>query len=324
MSSMNNRLSVSVVAGGAGFISINLIPRLISEGNFVVVLDNLSRGKKKFLEDLPNFCHKNLYFNDVDCADEAKLQDAFIHAKSFGTVEEVWHFAANSDIPSGVLNPDIDLKDTFFSTYSLLKVMKLHQVDTLHFASSSAVYGDLGDQLLTENTGPLLPISNYGAMKLASEAVASAGAESFLKRLNIFRFPNVVGVPATHGVILDFIDKLRQTPDVLHVLGDGSQQKSYLHVSDLIDAMLIIRSRESNDGVKVSWIAEQVVSALNPRASIVYGKGNKGWVGDVPKFTYSTNLLQSFGWRPRLGSAEAVSLAIDQIKSQADLNKQAI
>ena len=199
----------------------------------------------------------------------------------------------------------------------------------LNFASSSAVYGDLGDQSLHEDIGPLLPISNYGAMKLASEALASAAAESFLSRVNLFRFPNVVGVPATHGVILDFINKLKVTPDCLNVLGNGSQQKSYLHVSDLISAMLTIRNAQFihnkrqyfnigplDEGVTVRWIAEQVVARINPRASIVFGSENRGWVGDVPKFNYMTKKIQDLGWVPTLDSEMAIKRAINEIANQ--------
>jgi UDP-glucose 4-epimerase len=206
--------------------------------------------------------------------------------------------------------------------------MRRFGVPLLHFASTSAIYGDLGETVLHEAIGPLLPISNYGAMKLASEAQASAAAESFLERVNIFRFPNVVGVPATHGVILDFINKLKEDPSRLAVLGNGTQQKAYLHVSDLISAMMTIVTRPSDtkvevvnigpvdEGVTVRWIAEQVVARVSPNAQIAYGTGNKGWVGDVPRFNYSTDRLRSYGWSPTLGSAEAIRRAVDEIAQQ--------
>lgn len=214
------------------------------------------------------------------------------------------------------------------TTFSLLESMKALKMGTLHFASSSAIYGNLGGIPLHESIGPLLPISNYGAMKLASEAMISAAVESYLEGANLFRFPNVVGTPATHGVILDLINRLTENPDVLHVLGDGSQQKAYLHVSDLVAAMLTIRARKItgkvevvnigpvDEGVTVRWIAEQVVARISPGAEIVFGQGNKGWVGDVPRFNYSTNRLQSYGWVPKLGSAAAVTRAIDEIAQQ--------
>jgi UDP-glucose 4-epimerase len=137
----------------------------------------------------------------------------------------------------------------------------------------------------------------------------------------------VVGIPATHGVILDFINKLRRTPNSLSVLGDGTQQKAYLHVSDLIEAMLMIAGRDAaklepvnigpvDNGVTVRWIAEQVIARVSPDADIAFGLGNKGWVGDVPRFNYSTARLQSYGWQPKMGSHEAVTRAIHEIATQ--------
>jgi UDP-glucose 4-epimerase len=207
--------------------------------------------------------------------------------------------------------------------------MKAYRISNLYFASSSAIYGDLGDQPLHENIGPLLPISNYGAMKLASEALISAAAESYLKRACLFRFPNVVGIPATHGVILDFVRKLKMSDgNSLEVLGNGTQRKSYLHVSDLIAAMLLVRAQSDlpktlpinigpvDDGVYVRWIAEKVVERVAPTSFIQFGTENRGWVGDVPKFRYSTSKIRALGWAPALGSEAAVLRAIDEIAVQ--------
>jgi UDP-glucose 4-epimerase len=200
-------------------------------------------------------------------------------------------------------------------------------IGSIAFASSSAVYGDLGDRRLTEDIGPLFPISNYGAMKLASEAMISAALESYLERAWIFRFPNVIGVPATHGVILDLVRKLRASPGMLDVLGNGTQQKSYLHVEELVDAMLYIRDYSAermncfnigpaDDGVTVRFIAETVRDQVSPGATIRFGEGEKGWVGDVPRFTYSIDRLAELGWRPTLGSEAALRLAVSQVAAQ--------
>jgi UDP-glucose 4-epimerase len=326
MSNSKDNKVVSMVAGGAGFIGANLVPRLLEEGRHVLVVDNYSRGSARNLGELATDPRVSLI--EADIADRMQTAEVFRRAAAIGTVSEVWHLAANSDIPAGVLDSDVDFKDTFCTTFELLRAMREFGVQDLHFASSSAIYGDLGDQSLHEAIGPLLPISNYGAMKLASEAQASAAAESFLNRVNLFRFPNVVGVPATHGVLLDFVNKLVATPDVLQVLGDGTQQKAYLHVSDLVAAMLAVRARSirgkvevvnigpTDEGVTVRWIAERVVARVSPQATMAFGKGNKGWVGDVPKFNYSTAKLQSYGWVPTLGSAAAIERAIDEIARQ--------
>ena len=319
----------ALIVGGAGFIGSQLAKVLLSLDYQVTVVDNFSRGKSKYLEKyITNTRFKILNFN---AADGSQCENAFLEAIKVSKVTEVWHLAANSDIPAGVLNPEIDLKDTFLTTFEILKAMNKFDVKVINFASSSAIYGDFGDEMIHESIGPLLPISNYGAMKLASEAQISAASEEFLERANIFRFPNVVGVPATHGVILDFMNKLILNKNELQVLGNGTQQKAYLHVSDLIDAMLLISNRQINEkveiinigpfdkGVTVKWIAEKVVLKVNPSAKIIYGDGNKGWVGDVPKFNYSTEKLKSFGWSPNLDSEEAVKRAIDEIVLQLDL-----
>jgi UDP-glucose 4-epimerase len=226
-----------------------------------------------------------------------------------------------------VADPGIDLRDTFLTSFEVIRQMRRTGARRLFFASTSAVYGDLGDVELHEDSGPLLPISNYGAMKLASEAQASAAAEAFLDQALLYRFPNVVGPPATHGVILDFMRRLKDEPRVLRVLGDGSQRKPYLHVSELLDAMLLARSRAPagvraynigpNDaGVTVAWIAEQVVARVSAGASIEYGQGSKGWVGDVSRFRYSTARIRALGWRPTHGSEAALIRAIDEIAVQ--------
>lgn len=319
---------ISIIAGGAGFIGTNLARALVAQGQRVVIIDNLSNGKRAYLESDPMLAALPLIVADL--ADRAACEGAFAAAAALGRIGDVWHMAANSDIPAGVADPDIDHKDTFLTTFEILRAMQTHGVKTLHFASSSAIYGDLGDVALHEDIGPLFPISNYGAMKLASEAQLSAAAESFLERVNIFRFPNVVGVPATHGVILDFVNKLRGGSTSLDVLGDGTQQKAYLHISDLVAAMLFIAARNADKvepvnigpvdrGVTVRWIAEAVVRRVRPDARIAYGSGNKGWVGDVPRFNYSTARLQSYGWVPLMGSEAAVTRAIDEIAVQQGL-----
>jgi len=317
---------VSIVAGGAGFIGVNLCERLLAEGRVVLVVDSLLRGKLEHLRTASR--SSRLHFFEADLSQRPRVDATFLKATSFGVVDEVWHLAANSDIPAGVADADVDLKDTFITTAEILRCMKAHEVGNLYFASSSAIYGDHGDQPLREDIGPLLPISNYGAMKLASEAAICAATESYLHRACLFRFPNVVGVPATHGVILDFVRKLKSNGKRLQVLGNGTQRKAYLHVTDLLNAMLLVRSGcgtvkpfpinigPVDEGVHVSWIAEQVVKRVAPAAGIEFGIGDRGWVGDVPKFRYSTGKIQSLGWNPVLGSEAAVLRAIDEIARQ--------
>ena len=313
------------VTGIAGFVGVNLTAALLARGERVVGFDNLCRGKAEYLARWQG--HERFDFAQVDLADLDAYRAALreVHART--PISEVWHLAANSDIPAGISDPTVDHRDTFMTTFNTLLLMRELGIPSLAFASSSAVYGDLGDRRLTEDTGPLFPISNYGAMKLASEAMISAAVESYLERAWLFRFPNVIGVPATHGVILDFVHKLQANPAVLDVLGDGTQQKGYLHVEELVEAMLHIREHAGerlncfnigalDEGVTVRFIAETVRDRASPGAAIRYGSGNKGWVGDVPRFVYSIDRLVALGWRPRLGSAEALRLAVDQVIAQ--------
>lgn len=314
-----------LITGVAGFIGSNLARKFLAEQKTVIGVDNLCRGSLANIADLQ--ASALFTFVQLDLCDLVAYEKCISDYLKNQTITEVWHLAANSDIPAGISDAAIDLRDTFMTTYNTLEVMKRHQIEVLAFASTSAVYGDLGERLLTEDIGPLFPISNYGAMKLASEALISASVEGFLKRAYIYRFPNVIGTPATHGVILDFIAKLQKTPEQLEVLGNGSQKKGYLHVQDLIDAMLTIQKHAhdpinyfnigaGDEGIYVRDIAQMVVQAVSPGAIIQYGEGDKGWVGDVPRFIYSVEKLKKLGWTPTLSSQQAVRLAIEQILAQ--------
>lgn len=317
-----------IITGGAGFIGSNLAKRFLESGEKVVCIDNLSLGSEQNIMKFADY--ENFQFKNLDVCNEKALC-AFIQQCSHESkITGIWHMAANSDIPAGIRNVDVDLKNTFGTTISVIKAMRECGIKNLFFASSSAVYGDFGEHAIREDDGPLLPISNYGAMKLASEAAISAAAESFIEQACIFRFPNVVGVPATHGVILDFVRKLKTNPDELEVLGNGTQRKSYLHLEDLIDAMIFIQKKTTglvlynigprDDGATVAYIAERVVEKFVPGSKIAYGESDRGWNGDVPKFRYDTEKLAKLGWIPRRTSQAAVCNAIDEIIAQESLD----
>lgn len=304
---------------------MELTGRLLADGQTVLCLDNLSRGRRELLAAYLD--HPRFAFAEADCADYDALIAAVEPRHVADPITDVWHLAANSDIPAGVADPRVDLKDTFMTTFTLLRVMKALEIPNCRFASSSAIYGDLGQRRIDEDAGPLQPISNYGAMKLASEVQIRAAVESFLPRADIFRFPNVIGVPATHGVILDFVRRLRADPSRLVVLGDGTQRKPYLHVKELVDAMLFIASAASgrynvfnigpdDEGVTVRFIAETVRDQVAPGADIAYGSENRGWVGDVPRFAYSSERLRALGWTPALTSETAIRTAVREIARQ--------
>jgi len=302
-----------LVIGGAGFIGSVLIKEMLLNNADIVVIDKLSLGSTDYIDT------NKVDFYQTDINNTARVLEILKDK----TINEVWHLAANSDIPAGVEDIEVDLNDTFMSTVSTLKIMKQINCKKLYFASSSAVYG-FNENRLHEDIGPLLPISNYGAMKLSSEALISASLESFLDKVCIYRFPNVVGVPATHGVILDFVNKLKRNPAKLEVLGNGTQQKTYLHVSELVDAMLFINNNTydgmnyynigaMDDGVSVKQIADEVTKVVSPKAVINYQKNDRGWVGDVPRFYYTVDKLKKIGWSPKMSSLEAIQRAVNEI-----------
>jgi UDP-glucose 4-epimerase len=309
------------ISGAAGFIGSHLVDRLLDGGDKVSGVDDLSLGKLEHLNGArqnPDFCFFEEDISQADCAIEC-LRAA---SNWSGPPDMVWHLAANSDIAAGVDDASVDFKCTLQTTFAVLEGMKRVGAKKIAFASTSAVYGER-DDLLTENSGPLLPISNYGAAKLASEALVSAATESFIERMWIFRFPNVVGPRATHGAIYDFIRRLGANATSLKVLGDGSQTKPYLHVAELLDAITFIVEKADcrrnlynigpiGDGTSVAYMAENVVDRVLPSTPIEYTGGDRGWVGDVPRFRYSTEQLARLGWQPTLSSDEAVLRAIDE------------
>ena len=310
------------VTGVAGFIGSHLADCLLNDGGRVSGVDDLSLGKLEHLEAArrsAGFC-----FAPGDISDPARAVECLRAATAWGGRPDiVWHLAANSDIAAGVADASIDFERTLRTTFAVLEAAKAVGVKQVAFASTSAVYGER-DDLLTEDSGPLLPISNYGAAKLAGEALVSAAAETFLDRAWIFRFANVVGSRMTHGAMHDFLKRLGSRPASLTVLGDGSQTKPYLHVAELIAAMKFIVAHASDKrnvfhigpsgvGTRVAFIAEKMIARCAPGTPIAYTGGDRGWVGDVPRFRYSTEKLARLGWQPRLTSDEAVLRAIGEL-----------
>jgi UDP-glucose 4-epimerase len=310
-----------LLTGAAGFIGSHVADRLLGLGYRVIGIDNFRLGRWSNLRAA--LAHADFQFiagdvNDYD-ANVRRLRELCVAEP----IDVVWHLAANSDIRAGAVDPHVDLEHTFLTTFNVLKLMRELGIRRLAFSSSSAIYG-LRDGPLGEETGPCFPISNYGAMKLASEGLISAALEAWLDRAWIFRFPNVVGSRGTHGVVVDFLEKLQATRAELLVLGDGKQEKPYLHVSELVEAMVFIVRQTAErlncfnigpDGsaTTVASIAATVVRHWAPGAVIRYSGGAQGWPGDVPRFQYSIERLRRLGWVPRLSSDAAVELAVQEL-----------
>lgn len=305
-----------LITGGAGFIGSHLTDSLLMEGYNVTVIDNLSLGRLTNLLNAQN--NQRFKFIKGDILDKELLFNIF----NEGNFDTVFHMAANSDIAKSHVNPDVDFNNTLTTTYNVLLAMKEYNVKNIVFASTSAIYGDTGVSV-SEDFGPLFPISHYGASKLASEAYISSFCENYGFKAWITRFPNVVGERATHGAIYDFIKKLKKNPNELEVLGNGTQIKPYLYVKDLVEAILLIWKSTNekinyfNLGVEtrttVKEIAEMVIDEMGLNAVIKYAGGNRGWVGDVPTFSYSLDKIHALGWNPKVTSNEAVRKSIRYI-----------
>jgi UDP-glucose 4-epimerase len=236
----------------------------------------------------------------------------------------VFHIAANPHVRLGETQTDLDLKYETIATYNVLEAMRTNNMKKIVFSSSSVVYGETTTPSLPETYGPLLPISLYGAGKLASEGLISAYCGTFDFQAWMFRFANVVGIRGTHGVIVDFIKKLRKNPHELEILGDGTQCKPYLHVSDCVSGILYgfhhaqdqinLFNLGCDTNTTVTSIAELVVEEMGlQKVSFMYTGGKRGWKGDVPRFQLEISKIKQLGWSPKFTSDDAVRKAIREL-----------
>ena len=305
-------MSKYFISGGAGFIGSHVVDRLISEGDTVTVYDNLSTGKRKWIEH--HLGKSDFNFIEADLMDYETLKQAM---KGH---DIVWHLGANTDIRKGNLITDLDLKYCTIATRNALEAMRENNIDKILFASSGTVYGESGATVFSETTGPLLPISLYGAGKLACEGLLSAYSHLFGITAGIFRFANVVGSRMQRGVIYDFIQKLRRNPRELEILGDGHQKKPFFTVDDCIDGMLCAFQKTNNQCdvynlgcesfTDISTVARIVTEEMGLKdVKFKYVGGSRGWLGDQPVVIFDVSKMKKLDWQTSYTSDESVHIA---------------
>jgi UDP-glucose 4-epimerase len=318
-----NPSSTHIVTGGAGFIGSHLIDALLADATTkeVRVLDNFSSGRREHLAHHERDARLKIY--TVELLDFDKV------ATHFQGVDQVFHLAANPDARWGIDNTRLDLEQETIVTYNVLESMRRNQVPRIVFSSSGTVYGDVGTTVTHEKLGPCLPVSLYGAGKVASEGLISAFCGTFGLHAIIFRFGNIVGERTTHGVIYDFIRQLAKNSAELNVLGNGHQAKPYVYVRDLVNGLIFGKTRcgelkpsqfdvfnlAPDGATSVRFIAAELIRQLgfSERTKIHYGESTQGWPGDVAQSRMDSSKLRNAGFALPRSSDEVVRFAISQI-----------
>ena len=302
----------SVITGGAGFIGSHLVDALVRRGERVLVIDSLTAGSRDNLAE-------HLDEGRVTLVQADLLEDGW--QSSLAGATRVFHLAADPDVRQSAISPESQIRNNILGTYRVLEAMRTGGVREMAFTSTSTVYGEATVIPTPEDYTPLEPVSVYGASKLACEALISSYSHSFGMKAWVYRFANIIGARSGHGVITDFIRKLRADPKVLEILGDGRQSKSYLEVGECVRAMLYAVDQAqdqfnvfnigSEDWVDVRRIADIVVEEMGI-AGVKYRftGGERGWVGDVPRMQLAVDRIRALGWEPEIGSAESVRFAV--------------
>ena len=305
---MNLSNATALITGGAGLVGSALAENLLLQGADVSVVDDLSKGNRERVPD-------DAEFTQADMTDPDEVRGVITEE-----LDIIFHFAAYTDT-----NYDDDRKlfeENTEMTYNVLERMKEVGVDRIVFTSSSTIYGE-APRPTPEDYAPLEPISVYGSSKLADEALVSTFAHSYEIQSWVFRFANIVGPSQRGTVIPDFIEKLDSDPSQLEILGDGRQEKSYMHVSDCVDSIQHVVENAGDDlniynlGTKtttsVTEIADIVSEELGVDPDYDYTGGDRGWTGDVPKMRLSIQKLDALGWRPEASSHAAVRRATREL-----------
>ncbi len=302
------------IVGGAGFIGSHMVDFLISDPKTskITVYDNFSSGKFWHLENHNNNSKLEMVAGEI--ADKDFL------IENMQNHNTVIHLASNPDIAKSQSEPTIDFTEGTVLTNSILEAMRINNIKRILYASGSGIYGDLGLQEIHEDHGPLLPISTYGASKLAGEALIHSYCYMFDISACVFRFGNVVGRRQTHGVGFDFVRQLLKHPDYLNVLGNGTQSKSYIHVSDVISAVFTAHQQvpkyqafnvATGDYITVKEIAELVIECMNLKnVKINFTNEDRGWKADIPVCRLNTDRIKHLGWSCKNPTREALKLSI--------------
>ena len=307
------------IAGGAGFIGHHVVRRLLKErsGCEIIIYDNLSSGRLEFLNDVKDNPRLKIIIGDI--------KNLELLVESMKDVDCVWHFASNPNIAAAIENPTIDFYEGTLLTQNILEAMRINGVKKIIYASGSGVYGDAGEIEMDENYSPMLPISTYGASKLAGESLISSYCHMFDITGRIYRFANVIGSSPTHGVILSFIEKLKTNPNELEILGNGKQSKSYIYVEDIIDGILATESVSkkqydyfnvaTQDYIEVNEIANIICEEmhLNNVEYKMTSNETRGWKGDIGICRFNTNKIRSYGWKNKYTTKEAIRLVVREI-----------
>ncbi len=296
-----------LVTGCAGFIGSHLVDFLLKKNYNIIGLDNLSTGNKFFL----NFAlkKKNFKFINID------LLNGNIE-KYFKNIDTVYHLAANADVRFGLNHRKKDINQNIIVTYKILEAMKKNNVKKIMFSSTGSVYGE-SKQIPTKETAPFpLQTSLYGASKVSAESIISAYCEGYDIRSYIFRFVSILGDRYTHGHVFDFVKQLKYNKKYLHVLGDGNQKKSYLHIKDCIEAIykgmkyfnkkINIINLGTNEYINVKKSIQNICKVLKLKPKIIYKGGKRGWIGDNPFIFLDTKKIRSSGWKPKYSIDESV------------------
>lgn len=307
-----------IIVGGAGFIGSHFTDALLSDPQVtkVTLYDNFSSGREWHYQDHFNDPRLDVVRGDVE-------NTLNLTANMLGH-DVVIHLASNPDIAKAATQPDIDFWQGTALTNSVVEAMRCSGVKRLLYASGSGVYGDLGEEEALEDRGRLLPVSTYGASKLAGEVLINSYCYMFGISACVFRFGNVVGPRQTHGIGFDFAKRLIMNPRELSILGNGSQSKSYIHVNDVVRAVLLANEKldkefeiynvATGDYVTVREIADLVAECLNlSGVNFKYGEGNRGWKGDVPVIRLNTDRIKSLGWRCSQTTREALRSSINSM-----------